>query len=365
MLSLFFCSELFLFFGLIGSVAAGSNTYEEGAAYIQMKFESLNKRRDQKEIYTHFTCATDTTNIQFVFDAVTDVVIKNNLKDCGLFWVFGSVLFVFCFCFFGSRFPLKLGLIFLSLSLPAASEAHQSWLLFRISRLLAGWGHRESNTPPPFAVYVSRLTFLFEKYFCIFLFFFWSVSTFRSPLSFYLFVCFFFAFLYFFFHLYFLKYCVGSGRLRRSTTDGRGVAIQDVISSNRHTEFRRTDSPSGSFFFLPKKQKKQTNKRNKKEDSNAHPRRRRFYRFFSKFATGVSTYFVCFLFLLLLLLSVGLYTGVLPSFFFQKLLVWNESKFEIERIEFRRQFRATPTHTANDTRRSPFVQQKSQGFDLN
>jgi len=27
----------------------------------------------------------DTTNIQFVFDAVTDVIIKNNLKDCGLF----------------------------------------------------------------------------------------------------------------------------------------------------------------------------------------------------------------------------------------------------------------------------------------
>lgn len=67
----------------------GNNTYEEGAAYIQMKFESLNKRRDQKEIYTHFTCATDTSNIQFVFDAVTDVVIKNNLKDCGLFWLTG------------------------------------------------------------------------------------------------------------------------------------------------------------------------------------------------------------------------------------------------------------------------------------
>ena len=38
-----------------------------------------------KEIYTHFTCATDTKNVQFVFDAVTDVIIKNNLKDCGLF----------------------------------------------------------------------------------------------------------------------------------------------------------------------------------------------------------------------------------------------------------------------------------------
>ena len=66
---------------------AGSNTFEEAAAYIQMQFESLNKKKDTKEIYTHFTCATDTTNVQFVFDAVTDVIIKNNLKDCGLFWV--------------------------------------------------------------------------------------------------------------------------------------------------------------------------------------------------------------------------------------------------------------------------------------
>uniref|UniRef100_A0A8C8DIR6 Guanine nucleotide-binding protein G(i) subunit alpha-1 n=1 Tax=Oryzias sinensis TaxID=183150 RepID=A0A8C8DIR6_9TELE len=62
-----------------------SNTYEEAAAYIQCQFEDLNKRRDTKEIYTHFTCATDTKNVQFVFDAVTDVIIKNNLKDCGLF----------------------------------------------------------------------------------------------------------------------------------------------------------------------------------------------------------------------------------------------------------------------------------------
>ncbi|EEB18668.1 guanine nucleotide-binding protein G alpha subunit, putative [Pediculus humanus corporis] len=63
----------------------GNNTYEEAAAYIQMKFENLNRRKDQKEIYTHFTCATDTNNIQFVFDDVTDVIITNNLKDAGLF----------------------------------------------------------------------------------------------------------------------------------------------------------------------------------------------------------------------------------------------------------------------------------------
>ncbi|XP_061905301.1 guanine nucleotide-binding protein G(i) subunit alpha-2-like isoform X2 [Entelurus aequoreus] len=63
----------------------GANKFEEAASYIQSKFEELNKKKDTKEIYTHFTCATDTKNVQFVFDAVTDVIIKNNLKDCGLF----------------------------------------------------------------------------------------------------------------------------------------------------------------------------------------------------------------------------------------------------------------------------------------
>ncbi|CAH1784136.1 unnamed protein product [Owenia fusiformis] len=45
---------------------AGSQTYEEAAAYIQMQFENLNKRKDTKEIYTHFTCACDTNNVQTV-----------------------------------------------------------------------------------------------------------------------------------------------------------------------------------------------------------------------------------------------------------------------------------------------------------
>ncbi|XP_013792577.1 guanine nucleotide-binding protein G(k) subunit alpha-like [Limulus polyphemus] len=63
----------------------GTNCYEEAGAYIQKMFEDLNKRKGTKEVYTHFTCATDTNNIQFVFDAVTDVIIKINLKDCGLF----------------------------------------------------------------------------------------------------------------------------------------------------------------------------------------------------------------------------------------------------------------------------------------
>ena len=78
---------VFFFIGLFSlhCFLSGPNKYEEAQAYIQTKFEDLNKKKDTKEIYTHFTCATDTKNVQFVFDAVTDVIIKNNLKDCGLF----------------------------------------------------------------------------------------------------------------------------------------------------------------------------------------------------------------------------------------------------------------------------------------
>ncbi|KAJ7408972.1 hypothetical protein WISP_117301 [Willisornis vidua] len=62
----------------------GPNTFTEAVAYIQNQYESKN-RSTTKEIYTHITCATDTNNIQFVFDAVTDVIIANNLRGCGLY----------------------------------------------------------------------------------------------------------------------------------------------------------------------------------------------------------------------------------------------------------------------------------------
>lgn len=65
--------------------SAGPNTYEDAGNYIKVQFLELNMRRDVKEIYSHMTCATDTQNVKFVFDAVTDIIIKENLKDCGLF----------------------------------------------------------------------------------------------------------------------------------------------------------------------------------------------------------------------------------------------------------------------------------------
>ena len=65
-------------------VLAGPQEYGAAASYIQGQFEAKNKS-STKEIYCHMTCATDTTNIQFVFDAVTDVIIANNLRGCGLY----------------------------------------------------------------------------------------------------------------------------------------------------------------------------------------------------------------------------------------------------------------------------------------
>ncbi|XP_070611200.1 guanine nucleotide-binding protein G(t) subunit alpha-3 [Erythrolamprus reginae] len=63
----------------------GPNTFEDAGNYIKNQFLDLNIRKEDKEIYAHLTCATDTQNVKFVFDAVTDIIIKENLKDCGLF----------------------------------------------------------------------------------------------------------------------------------------------------------------------------------------------------------------------------------------------------------------------------------------
>ncbi|KAL7672485.1 hypothetical protein ACOME3_007369 [Neoechinorhynchus agilis] len=62
----------------------GKDEFKEAAEYIQAQFVAQNKS-EEKEIYCHLTCATDTENVQFVFDAVTDVIITNNLRASGLY----------------------------------------------------------------------------------------------------------------------------------------------------------------------------------------------------------------------------------------------------------------------------------------
>lgn len=61
----------------------GDNNYDAACSFLLDKFVSLNQNLD-KSVYAHFTCATDTKQLAFVLNAVNDVIIQNNLRDCGL-----------------------------------------------------------------------------------------------------------------------------------------------------------------------------------------------------------------------------------------------------------------------------------------
>ncbi|KAI8067942.1 guanine nucleotide-binding protein subunit alpha [Gongronella butleri] len=62
----------------------GGDNYEAACQYLLQRFVCLNKRPDAKQIYTHFTCATDTNQIKFVMAAVTDIITTDALRDVGL-----------------------------------------------------------------------------------------------------------------------------------------------------------------------------------------------------------------------------------------------------------------------------------------
>uniref|UniRef100_A0A8C9M4J5 Guanine nucleotide-binding protein subunit alpha-11 n=1 Tax=Panthera tigris altaica TaxID=74533 RepID=A0A8C9M4J5_PANTA len=56
---------------------------EPASSFILKMFVDLNPDSD-KIIYSHFTCATDTENIRFVFAAVKDTILQLNLKEYNL-----------------------------------------------------------------------------------------------------------------------------------------------------------------------------------------------------------------------------------------------------------------------------------------
>lgn len=61
----------------------GGKNYDNASAFIKEKFLSQNEN-PKKHIYTHLTCATDTSNIQVVFNAVKDIILHRVLDDSGL-----------------------------------------------------------------------------------------------------------------------------------------------------------------------------------------------------------------------------------------------------------------------------------------
>jgi hypothetical protein len=51
--------------------------------FFKKLFLAKNKNPD-KSIFSHVTCATDTTNVKFVFNAVVAIILEENLKASGL-----------------------------------------------------------------------------------------------------------------------------------------------------------------------------------------------------------------------------------------------------------------------------------------
>jgi guanine nucleotide-binding protein G(i) subunit alpha len=62
---------------------AGPREFDPAKDFIAAQFDALNKT-PTKKIYTFFTCATDTKNIENIFTAVTDSIITLHLREAGI-----------------------------------------------------------------------------------------------------------------------------------------------------------------------------------------------------------------------------------------------------------------------------------------
>jgi len=62
----------------------GDNSFDNVSKHILKLFVDRNRHSDKKQIYSHFTCATDTQTIARVFDAITDIVLRESLNESGM-----------------------------------------------------------------------------------------------------------------------------------------------------------------------------------------------------------------------------------------------------------------------------------------
>jgi guanine nucleotide-binding protein G(i) subunit alpha len=63
---------------------AGGDDYDAACNYLLNRFVSLNQSAATKQIYAHYTCATDTQQIKFVLSAIQDILLQIHLRECGL-----------------------------------------------------------------------------------------------------------------------------------------------------------------------------------------------------------------------------------------------------------------------------------------
>jgi len=62
----------------------GGGDYDAACDYLLHRFVSLNQSAATKQIYAHYTCATDTQQIKFVLSAIQDILLQLHLRECGL-----------------------------------------------------------------------------------------------------------------------------------------------------------------------------------------------------------------------------------------------------------------------------------------
>lgn len=62
----------------------GGSDYNAGCKYFVERFRALMPKSDKKMFYYHITCATDTSNVQKVWSACKEVILQQNLRECGL-----------------------------------------------------------------------------------------------------------------------------------------------------------------------------------------------------------------------------------------------------------------------------------------
>ncbi|CAK5125653.1 unnamed protein product [Meloidogyne enterolobii] len=67
---------------IIFSSYKGGLNYQDGVAYLRKKF--LRLYRNKQKLYIHETCATDTTQLESVFNSVLDTIVQENLQDTGM-----------------------------------------------------------------------------------------------------------------------------------------------------------------------------------------------------------------------------------------------------------------------------------------
>jgi hypothetical protein len=76
--------SLLIYLTTFPSLYTGGADFDAAVDCFKQYFEHLNRNPAHKDVYPHVTCATDTKNINFVFNAVKDIILRQILAGGGV-----------------------------------------------------------------------------------------------------------------------------------------------------------------------------------------------------------------------------------------------------------------------------------------